>query len=135
MNSSWMLIVWAVTKVDSATWIVHDDESWAITSGHRNEFQLPMNVIAARAAKNGSEFGTTIRQNVPKWPAPSTRAASSSSRGKLRKYCRNRNAAKPLNSVGMIRPRNELTQPSDETTMKLGMNVTAPGIISVATTA
>src|SRR3954453_1900628 len=101
MKSSWMLMVWAVTNVDIATWIVHDDESCPITSGHRNEFQLPMNVLAASAAKNGSEFGTTIRQNVPKCPAPSTRAASSSSLGKFRKYCRNRNAANPLNNVGM----------------------------------
>ncbi len=91
-----------------------------------------MKVMAASAAKNGSEFGTTIRQNTPKCPAPSTRAASSSSRGKFRKYCRNKNAANPLNSVGMINPRNELTQPSDDTTMKLGMKVTAPGIINVA---
>src|SRR3954452_727342 len=130
-----MLMVWAVTKVDIATWMVHEDESWPITSGHRNEFQLPMNVIAASAAKNGSEFGTTIRQNTPKYPAPSTRAASSSSRGNPRKYCRNRNAANPLNNVGMIRPRSDDTHPSDDTTMNDGMNVTAPGIISVATIA
>ena len=52
--------------------------------------------------------------------------------GKPRKYCRNRNVANAWNSPGMIRPRSVLTQPSVETSTKLGTNVTAAGISKVA---
>ena len=106
-----------------------------MTSGQRNWFQLVTNVITPSAAKKPREFGTTIRQNVPQWPSPSIRAASSSSRGKFRKYWRNRKAVKPLNRPGITSPRRSLTQPRADTTTKLGTNVTAAGIISVATTA
>ncbi len=80
-NSSCRLIVWAVRKVLSATWTVHIEESCPITSGHRNAFQLAMKVITAIAAKKAPELGTTTRQYAPKYPSPSTRAASSRLRG------------------------------------------------------
>ena len=83
------------------------------------------------AEKKASELGTTICQYARNQPSPSTRAASSSSLGKLRKYCRNRNVVSPLNRVGTMIPCNVSTQRSWETMMKLGMNVTAAGIISV----
>ena len=121
MNSSWRLMVWAVRNVDSATWTVHIDESWPITSGHRNAFQPPMKVITAIAAKKAPR----VRHHDPpvrarSSPSPSTRAASSSSLGKPRKYCRNRNAVKPLNSTGMMSPGSVATQPSGETSTKRG---------------
>ena len=65
-------------------------------------------------------MGTTTRQNAPKYPSPSTRAASSRLRGKLRKYWRNRNVVKPLNSTGTMIPCNVSTQRSWETMMKAG---------------
>ena len=42
---------------------------------------------------------------------------------------------KPLNSPGMIRPRKVSTQPSDDTSTKLGTKVTAVGTIRVPSTA
>ncbi|TCN44442.1 hypothetical protein EV644_101423 [Kribbella orskensis] len=84
-------------------------------------------------ATNPLEFGTTTRQKVPQYPVPSSCAASSSSRGKFRKYWRNRNVANAWNNPGMIRPRKELTRPRVETSTKLGTKVTAAGISSVAT--
>src|SRR5258708_39867100 len=131
-NSSCRLMVCAVRKVDSATCTVQLDESCPMTSGHRKEFQLAMKVMTPIAAKKFSELGTTIRQYAPQYPRPSTRAASSSSFGKPRKYCRNRKAVKPLNSPGTISPRSEETHPSEEASTKLGTKVTALGIISEA---
>ena len=61
------------------------------------------------------------------------RPASSNSRGKLRKYCRNRKTTNAWNRPGTIRPRNELTQPRVETMTKVGTKVTAAGMRSVAT--
>ena len=37
----------------------------------------------AKAARAGTESGTTIRQKIVKWSAPSMRAASNSSPGKV----------------------------------------------------
>ncbi len=45
---------------------------------------------------------------------------------------RNRNAASAPNIPGMISPRRVLTQPSDDTMTKVGTNVTADGMSSVA---
>src|SRR3954463_9138781 len=134
-NSAWMLTVCAVVKVDRATWTVQLDWSWPMTSGHRKAFQLVMKVITAIAEKKPVELGTTIRQYVPQLPRPSIRAASSSSLGKPRKYCRKRKAVKPLNRPGTIRPCRLETQPSDDTRTKLGTKVTALGIMRVASTA
>src|SRR5436305_1670629 len=50
----------AVSRPDSATWTVHESGDWAMISGHRNAFQLPITVIAAIAAKKPFELGTTI---------------------------------------------------------------------------
>jgi hypothetical protein len=81
-----------------------DGHRGAMTSGHRNAFQLAIKVITAIAAKKAPELGTTTRQYAPKYPSPSTRAASSRLRGKLRKYGRNRNVEKPLKSTGTMIP-------------------------------
>ena len=64
-KSSCRLMVCAVRNVDSAICTVHELWSCPITSGHRNAFQVPMNVIVPMAAMNPVELGTTTRQNVP----------------------------------------------------------------------
>ncbi|CAM5301186.1 hypothetical protein SALBM135S_04679 [Streptomyces alboniger] len=131
MNSSCRRITWEVVKVARATWTVQASRSWPITRGQRKEFQAPMKTIVPTAAKTGRELGTTTRQYVRQWPSPSTRAASSSSLGKPRKYWRKMKQAKAEKRVGTIRPRRVDTQPSDETRTKLGTNVTAAGTIIV----
>ena len=60
------------------------------------------------------------------------KAASSISLGKPRKNCRKRNVASAWKRPGMMRPRSVEIQPRVETSTKLGTNVTAAGISSVA---
>ncbi|SKG32268.1 Uncharacterised protein [Mycobacteroides abscessus subsp. abscessus] len=64
-----------------------------------------MKVMALTAPMIPVQFGTTTRQNVEKGVAPSIRAASSSSVGKLRNAEWNMNVANAENITGMIRPR------------------------------
>ena len=93
-----------LSAFEEEAWTVHIDESCPMISGHRNAFQLAMKVMTAIAAKKAPELGTTTRQYAPKYPSPSTRAASSRPRGKLRKYWRNRNVVNPLKSTGTMIP-------------------------------
>ncbi len=79
------------------------------------------------AANTGRALGTTTSQYVRQYPSPSTCAASSSSRGKPRKYCRKTKQANAENRVGTISPRSLEIQPSDDTSTKLGTKVTAAG--------
>jgi len=64
------------------------------TNGQMNEFQLEMKLNTASTARLGRASGSITERNVRTGPAPSTRAASSSSWGMVRKNCRSRNAPK-----------------------------------------
>ena len=57
------------------------DESLVTMNGHRKLFHAPMNTKIATAARIGRDSGSTIDQNTRRRPAPSIRAASSSSIG------------------------------------------------------
>ncbi|CAM5580924.1 hypothetical protein SALBM217S_01759 [Streptomyces griseoloalbus] len=50
------------------------------TNGHRKLFHAPMNTKIATAASMGRDSGSITDQKIRAWPAPSSRAASSSSR-------------------------------------------------------
>ncbi len=60
-------------------------------------------------------------------------AASSSSRGKPRKNCRNKKVAKAEKITGTMSPRSVEIQPRLDTMTKLGTKVTAAGTIKVTT--
>ncbi len=114
--------------------MVHFSELVPTTSGHRNEFQLARNVSVPRDRKMPWDVGTTMCRKTPQWDRPSMMPASSISRGKPRKYCRNRNTLKTLNRPGTMRPWNVLTQPRSATMTYSGRNDVALGIMSVMTT-
>ena len=67
-------------------------------------FQLLIKVITLKAAIIPYELGITIRKNIPTYPNPSIRPASSSSWGKLRKNWRKRKVVKPAKMPGTTRP-------------------------------
>ena len=63
-----------------------------------------MNWITNRAAIDVRLIGNRMSQKNRIGEAPSTRAASASSSGTLRKNCRNRKVAVAEAMIGMIRP-------------------------------
>jgi hypothetical protein len=73
-------------------------------SGHRKSFHAERNAKMASAAS--TESGRMIREKTCQGPAPSMRAASSSSRGMVRKNWRRRKTpkAKSMAASGTIRP-------------------------------
>ena len=62
--------------------------SFRKTTGQKKLFQVPWNWRIATAASAGVVSGSITRRKVVKKPAPSTLAASSRSRGIVRKYWR-----------------------------------------------
>src|SRR5207245_10746691 len=83
----------------------------ATTSGQRKLFQLAMKAKMPKVASAGLESGITIREKTVQWLAPSMKAASSSSWGRLRKAWRRRNVPNADATVGRIRPGEVLTNP------------------------
>src|SRR5690242_7025632 len=70
--------------------------------GQSRLFQLQTNVKMATAETTGRLSGRTMRQYVRKNPAPSTRAASSRSRGRPSKNCLKMNTAMAAGICGRI---------------------------------
>ena len=60
--------------------------SCRMISGQKNAFQEPWKEMMATAAMAGTPSGSITRQKVVRKPAPSILAASSRSRGMVRKY-------------------------------------------------
>jgi hypothetical protein len=75
-------------------------------SGHRKSFHAERKAKMASAASTGCDSGRMIREKTCQGPAPSMRAASSSSRGIVRKNWRSRKTpnAKSMAASGTIRP-------------------------------
>ena len=78
------------------TWIVQCGGDCRIRFAQKKSFHVPWNSRIATAASAGPASGSITRQNVLKYPAPSSFAASSRSRGIVKKYCRIRNSAPAL---------------------------------------
>ena len=72
---------------------------------NRNSFQANAKMIRPVAAIAGIASGRAMRQNEPKWPAPSTSAASSSSTGSSRKVWRTITTTNGSTKVALIRIR------------------------------
>ena len=102
----------------------------ATTKGQKNSFHAPMPTRMAKVASGALDSGSTTRRKIMKCVAPSSSAASSSSRGNDRKNCRRKNTEKPdIKANGATMPASELSQPRSRIRMKLGMNSTTPGSI------
>ncbi len=91
-----------------------------------------MNEKTASTAMVGRASGSITEKNVRIGPAPSTRAASSSSCGTVRKNCRTRNAPRAVNAHGMMSAWKVSTHPNPCIITYIGITRTSCGIISVA---
>src|SRR3954468_11038841 len=99
------------------------------TSGHSRLFQLHTNVKMATADTTGRLSGITTRQYVRKKPAPSTRAASSRSRGTLSKNCLKMNTAMAVGICGRITAQYVLSRCSPAISLNCGTISTCCGIM------
>src|SRR5438093_1562845 len=99
-------------------------------SGQRKLFHWSTKANTARVASAGLESGSTTRQKTVHSPAPSSRAASSKSRGMVRKNCRNRKMPHTDTSSVEINPAYVSTQPSALMIRKRGIKSTTAGTIS-----
>ena len=98
-------------------------------------FQVPTAAKIATTVRAGRVAGKTIRQAIDQSLAPSTRAASSMSRGVCSMNCRSRKVKNPpANSAGRIRGAQVLTKPSAAHMSNIGISVTGNGRNSVAST-
>ena len=86
-------------------------------------------------AMAGLLSGRMMRHQMAKSEAPSMRAASSSSMGMVLIYWRMRKMLVTLTLKGTMMPMNLLIQPSLRITRKSGVISTAPGMVSVASSA
>ena len=75
-----------------------------MTSGQRKLFHWSTKETTASVASAGLESGRTTRRKIVHSPAPSSRAASSSSRGIVRKNWRNRKIPHTDTSSVEIKP-------------------------------
>jgi hypothetical protein len=100
-------------------------------SGQAKSFQAPMKVRSTRTAISGRLSGSTIWTNVRSVPAPSTRAASSSSSGIARKNCRARKIPKTVALVGRTTDHSEPYRPRSMTRSNCGTMIAWIGIIIV----
>src|SRR5207245_1388397 len=96
-------------------------------SGQRKLFHWSAKAITASVASAGFESGSTTRQNTVHSPAPSSRAASSKSRGMVRKHCRSRKIPHTETSSVEISPVYESTQPRALMIKKRGTRSTTTG--------
>src|SRR5262249_37196231 len=90
-----------------------------------------MNRMTTRAATFVRESGRRIDQKKRKGPAPSIRAASRSSSGRVRKNWRKRNVAVAEARRGMVRPADELSKGRSDTTLTGGRLRTSTGSMRV----
>ena len=111
---------------------VYMSVSVVIRFGHRYEFQLLRNAIAASAAIVGRTSGTATWRRKPRWPTPSMAAASRRSRGSVRKTWRMRNVPNAVARNGTVRPWYVLSQPSESTVRRLTTSVASSGTSIVA---
>src|SRR5215213_2059681 len=128
--AGWFMLPWRST-IDSQSWTVNLSSLRRNTSGCRKSFQDERKTKIASEARAGRITGSTMREKMPNSPAPSTRAASRSSSGTERQYCRIQKMPKALAIPGMISARYVSTQPMHAMMMKLGINPTPSGIIIV----
>src|SRR6478609_2626272 len=90
-----------------------------------------MNWMTNSAAIDVAESGTSTSLKKRIGPAPSTRAASTSSSGIVRKNWRNRNVAVAEAISGTVKPAYVLIMPRSATTLYVGRMRTSTGSISV----
>ena len=81
---------------------------------NRNSFQAPMKVRTTTAISAGRASGRTTWRSTPSVPAPSTRAASSSSSGSSRSQPANirRAVGRPIRQAMKARPRRVSSRPT-----------------------
>ena len=91
-----------------------------------------MNASSASVITAGRASGSMTRQNSVHSPAPSSRAASSTSRGSMRKDCRINTMPKTDTSSVEISPGYVSTQPTALTSRNRGMTSSIAGSMSVA---
>ncbi len=84
----------------SPTGTVMDCSSWMNTSAYRNSFHDSVNAKIADATSPGAARGSSTRRNALIRPAPSMRAASSSSSGSALKKPISSQVAKGTVKVG-----------------------------------
>src|SRR5512133_2667845 len=90
-----------------------------------------MNWMTNRAAIDVFDSGSSTSQKKRIGPAPSIRAASTSSSGTVMKNWRNRNVAVADAISGIVSPANEVSMPRSETTLYVGPLRTSTGSIKV----
>ena len=100
-------------------------------SGQSSAFHASMNAKSATVASAGRASGSATRVKTCHSDAPSSRAASSMSRGSDRKYCRMRKIPQAATSSIDTRPATVSTSPIASTMRKRGTSSAMPGIISV----
>src|SRR5215213_629554 len=93
------------STIDSQSWTVNFSSLRRNTSGCRKSFQDERKTKMASEARAGRITGSTIREKIPNSPAPSTRAASRSSSGSEKQYCRIQKMPKALAMPGTISAR------------------------------
>ena len=101
------------------------------TSGQSRFFQASMNANRPSVARAGFASGKEMVQNTRQGPAPSIRAASSSSLGTVRKYCRIRKTPQTVTSSVLTKPAYVSIQPSVSIRRNLGISTTTAGTIIV----
>src|SRR3954469_9777659 len=99
------------------------------TSGQSRLFQLHTNVKMATAETTGRLSGMITRQYVRKKPAPSTRAASSRSRGMPSKNCLKMNTAMAAGICGRITAQYVLSRCMPAISLNCGTTSTCCGIM------
>ena len=95
---------WPTEYRARATGSVYMSSVVATTSGHRKLFQLPRNVRIVSVATAGPHSGMITRRKMRHSLAPSMRAASISSSGRLSMNCRIRNTPSGVIRNGRISP-------------------------------
>ncbi len=99
-------------------------------------FQEPMNVMSASVPSAGPSSGSTTRHQIANSLQPSSRAASTRSRGIADSmYCRIRKMPSAPHAPGMISARCSLVQPSQLIVSAVGTMKMKPGSSIVSITA
>ncbi len=95
-------------------------------------FHAAMKVKMVNVTSTGLSIGSTIWKKMRSSPAPSMRAASSSSSGIERAYCRTRKMPNTVASAGTTTPPKLLTRCSCFISRNSGSIATCAGITSAA---
>ena len=120
------------TRFASATGSVYLRSSLSTISGHMKSFHMLRNMNVAYVARIGLKSGIATVQKIRNSPAPSIRAASSSSSGTPRAYWRTMKIPKMGARPGIIAPSSVFTSPSLWSIRNSGSIPTWPGITSAA---